>query len=584
MLAVQNSHKATLLKRVSPLTTSQHWSILPCVRLRLVLLLGCLLLTSGCKVGSEFHGVEPPRITPEYFGGRGLQVGDNSYLAHWWRVFNDPTLDLLLHRAGVENYSLQEAFQRFQAARARVCIADANFGPTGGPTLEYEYRKRSASAQPFAGQNTDSFNFISVGFDSAWEIDLFGKLARSREAAYADLDSAGHSHDEIRISLLAEVASTYVQIRLNQIRLEQARRILRIQNETLTLVEGRAESGVSSTLDSAQANSFRHRTEASVRLIQQQIDLEFNRLAVLLGGVSQDELRGLVASGPIPFPLIAGAGIPANLLRLRPDVKRAEADVAAASARIGVAQADLYPQLNLLGTISLDAQSISDLFMSESIAHSVGPSFSWRILDFRRIHCNVDQQRAIMQERIAAYRSAVVNAVREVEDGLAQYHGEINRSESLLQAIKYDEDAVTLAVERYEVGKANFQRVLDSQQQLLQDMSDQSTAMANASIQMIRTFKAAGGGWDVVAPPENFFSPDPVPVMQSFVTPTDSVDYSNQAPALTLEDVEIMEEALPEKEPMSVPDDFTPPASLSPGVADPRILRIPPLDSDLRAS
>jgi|GEM_PF-31281 len=483
-------------------------------RISLCLFVVYLLVTVGCAtVGPDFTGVQPPPVGGAYTSAE-QEESDSSQLGQWWTLFRDPTLELVLQHAQHGNFTVQEALHRIEASRARVCFADANFKPNGNANLTSEFRKRSGNSQPFVAQNADPFGLISVGFDSAWEIDLFGKLARTREAAYADLVAAEYAHDEIRISLLAEVAATYINIRLNQELLHLTQQSIDLQSETIELVTTRAEAGVSTKLDAAQAKAFRHRTEANLNQQTQRLDLQYNKLAVLLGGVSQDELRAQISSGPIPFPMMSGIGVPADLLRFRPDVRRAESEVAAASARIGVAKADLYPQLSLLGTISLDAKNISDLFTSESLAFGLGPSFRWNIFHFGRICCNIDQQRAMMDEKIAAYRNSVVRAVREVEDGLVQYNGELGRAQNLQQAIQHDRDAVGLALQRYKVGRANFQRVLDSQQQLLQDLLNSSTARANASTQLVRTFKAVGGGCQPVmltadgsSAPPNFETP-----------------------------------------------------------------------------
>ena len=454
------------------------------------------VLLSGCAlVGPDFQQPELPMLSAEYQARESLQQPAVD-LDSWWQSFADPTLDQLVSQALSNNLTVQITAERIIEARANVNLNGGNLLPNGVSITSYEYRKRSPNARPFVGQNGNPFQLFNLGFDSSWEIDLFGRLERSIQAAEAELIAREYSLQDVQQTLVADVATSFLSIRLLQDQIHTVQKSLELQQETTTVVNGRAKAGVATKLDSEQTSAFLHRTNAAMAELELQLDVEFNRLSILLGQSPGSPLRDFVGFGPIPdAPYLPAAGIPADLLRRRPDVRQAEAVVSEATARIGIAKADFYPTLTLLGTIGVSAQDVSSLFQTDSLLFNVGPSFSWNILNFGRIRNNVEIHESLMRQAAGGYRVAVLNAVQEVEDSMARYDGFRKQVDALQNAVQSDAKAVGLSLQRYEMGKSNFQRVLDVQMQMLQDAQAVATARANANIQLIKLYKAVGGGW-----------------------------------------------------------------------------------------
>ena len=411
-------------------------------------------------------------------------------------LFSDPILNALIARAEQQSFGLCEAYQRIVEARAWAKMTRGGLLPQAEAIAEYGRTKRSSNARPFVGTNGVAFDLFSLGFDSSWEIDLFGKIRRQIEVSEAELEAMQDNYQDVRLTLLTDVASNYVRVRVLQQQLQIAQHNLKLQEETSELIEKLQKSGKVSTLDVAQAKALRYATMSEVPELEQQLQLAFNQLSILLGEAPGPEMRACIGYGPIPSPPKLGAlGIPADLVRRRPDIRRAEQEVVASSARIGVATADLYPQLSLLGALSVDSQKVSSLFTSESLTYAVGPSFRWNILNFWRVTSSIRAYEAQYEQAIARYRSVVLNAVREVEDGLNNNHWESFRKTALEQTTQADAKSVELSLSRYKAGKANYQRILDSQKQLMRDQQQLAISQGNLALEMIRISKAVGGGW-----------------------------------------------------------------------------------------
>lgn len=463
----------------------------------LLLALGMfLVLLSGCTVvGPGFVQPDVPTLSQQY-QSREFQQQPSIDLDNWWQSFADPIMEQLVSQALQNNLTVQIAAERIIEARANVSLNGGNLAPNVNTSTGYEYLKRSPNARPFVGSNGDPFQLFTSGFDAIWEIDLFGRLERSIQAAEAELLAQEYSLQDVQQTLLADVATSYLSIRLIQNQIQTIDQSLMLQEETNRVVGGRADAGVATKLDAEQTQAFLHRSRADKAILELQLNCEFNRLSILLGESPAPLIREFVGVGPIPqSPYIPAAGIPADLIRRRPDIRQAEAEVGAATARVGVAEADLYPTLTLLGSISLSAQDVSSLFQTDSLAFNVGPSFTWNILHFGRICDNIEIHESRLRQTATSYRATVLTAVKEVEDAMAKYDGYQKQLMSLESALQSDAKAVELSLQRYKIGKSNFQRVLDSQLQMLQDSQASATARANANIQLIRLYRAAGGGW-----------------------------------------------------------------------------------------
>ncbi len=463
-----------------------------------------LLLLNGCVVGPNFTPPTVPAFQQDY---SVLSFDDQSAPIHvWLGSFADSKLVHLLTTADGQNLDVQQAYYRIVEARANAGVVRGELAPTGDVVSEYSFRQQSANASPFVGSNGEPFNFFLEGFESTWQIDLFGKIARAIESAEAQVSFSEFDAEFIRRALLSDVAATYVRIRLLQDQIVLVDRNLRIQTQTENLVGDRQNAGVSTELDTLQTRALIERTNSIKSALQQDLNVEMNGLSVLLGQVPTPELREFLSDVTVlDIPPILELGFPANLLRERADVRRDEWAFASAMAEIGVAEADLYPQLTLIGDISVSAQSVSTLFSTASLAFDVGPSLRWNIIHFGRITNNIEAAKARCQQAHLTYQQTVLSAVREVEDSVARFNGLRDQAESLGRAIDADEKAVDLSLERYRAGRANFQRVLDAQEQLLQDLQQRSSTRYQAIEQLVRLYNALGGNWQQLAVQANAY-------------------------------------------------------------------------------
>ena len=326
---------------------------------------GCfLLICQGCVVGPDFTGIGAERI-PTQFQSQATNNGLHGKvpLDQWWEHFSDPALNRIVQQALTRNYDLKELLERVVESRANYRLQTGQLAPDTNLLASYEYLKRSINARPFVGSNGDPFNLISLGFGATWEIDLFGRISRTIEAADANVMLQEMDVQNLRRVLVGDIASSYTRVRLFQSQIRIALDNLQIQNQTRMLIEDRKESGISTELDGIQGSALISRSEALVSSLRQQLQLELNNLAGLMGEAPHNSLLANLGEAEVPQPPpLPESGFPADLIRRRPDVQRDERAVAEASALIGVAEADLYPQLTLIGNIGVGAQGISSLF------------------------------------------------------------------------------------------------------------------------------------------------------------------------------------------------------------------------------
>lgn len=438
-------------------------------RLSRMLFLGistCFVSFGGCSVvGPDFVQPDIQTLSTEY-QAKNFQHQPAITLDHWWQNFADPTLDQLVSQALSNNLTVQVAAERIIEARANVNLNGGALAPNVNCVLDY---------RPLLGRKGSRCKLFNLGLDSTWEIDLFGRLERSMQAAELELLAQEYSLQSVQQTLVADVATSYLSIRLLQSQIQIVDQSLQLQEETNQVVSGRADAGVSTKLDAEQTVAFLHRSRADKAGLELLLNCEFNRLSILLGESPNSAIQNVVGVGEIPeAPYIPEAGIPADLIRRRPDVQRSEVDVAAASiAQVGIVQADLCPPLNF----------------------NIKPSFSRSVLHFGRIRDSIEIHESRLRQTVGSYRATVLEAVKEVEDAMVKHDGYRKQLVSLDNAVQSDAKAVELSLQRYKVGKSNFQRVLDSQLQLLKDSQALSTARANANVQLIRLYRALGGGW-----------------------------------------------------------------------------------------
>jgi len=423
-------------------------------------------------------------------GGGGEVAGR---LADWWDAFEDPQLTALVARALGANREVAVAEAKIREARARLGIASAGFFPMVGVGGAYQRYQTSRNNSPFVRVADNQFQ---AGFDATWEIDIFGGTRRRVEAAQAGLEALEAGRDAVWVSLAAEVVSTYVRYRTAQQRLRVVRVNAGLQQETCDLVRSRAESGLTSELPLQQSLYNLEKTRSLIPPLEASLEAYANALALLVGAFP-GELHGqLEAEQDIPsaarWTLEA---IPSECIRMRPDVRAAERQVAVASANVGVATADLYPKFSLLGSIGLGSVKAADLFSGDSVMYSLGPQVSWPIFRGGSIRNNIRAQSAVQEQALAGYEQTVLGAVRDVRDVLVAYDREYARYEALSAAAEAAQKAVTIAEDLYKRGLTDFNNVLDAQRSLMGLQESLVVSRGTISQHLVSLYKALGGGW-----------------------------------------------------------------------------------------
>lgn len=416
----------------------------------------------------------------------------------WWTQFNDPILNQLVESAYNQNLGLRAAALRILESRAILGISQGNMFPQSQSLNGDLYRHGRG------GSGSDRYsNSATFGFDAAWELDFWGKFRRSIESSDASLMADIADYDDILVSLTAEVATTYVNIRTLEERIRLAKQNVTLQQNSLNLVNLQFEAGTVTELDVLQAKTLLSNTQAQIPNFQSSLVRFHNALSVLLGQ-APGTTRAMVKGGKgIPkAPSKLAVGLPAELLRRRPDIRRIEMSAIAQSAQIGVAKADLYPSFSLVGSLGASASttgegSLSDLFDSENVGFTFGPTFRWNILNYGRIKNNVRVQDARFEQTITAYQNTVLNAAREVEDGMTGFVQAKKEAEFLRQGVVTSEKSSKLSMLQYKEGLADYQRVLDSIRSLTSKQDQYASIQGDISTNMIAMYKALGGGWEI---------------------------------------------------------------------------------------
>jgi len=471
-----------------------------------------LVAMTGCtKVGPDYQTPSAPQAA-SWLEEADPNVSRAMPLeANWWTVFNDPILDRLIELAYAQNLTLQTAGLRVLEARARLGIAIGDQYPqTQEVGADLNYNRVSRNAANEAGANRH-FSAADVGFGASWEIDFWGRFQRAIESADASLGANVATYDNVLVSLTADVASTYVLMREAEELAAVTENNIEIQRKSLELAQTRFRDGVTTELDVLQADSLLNSTRADLPQFNIDRRQAKNALAVLLGTTPAKLEAILVYPGQIPVaPREVAIGIPAELLRRRPDIRQAELLAAAQSARIGIAVADLFPRFSLNGFIEFETSDgggpqsnnadFGDLFASGSLATVVGPSLRLPIFNYGRLTNNVRVADARFQQSITEYRNTVLQAYREVEDAVFAFTRYQIQENFLTKSVEAQRKSVTVSLEQYREGVANYQRVLDAQTSLF-DLEDQWVQSRRAITQnLIATYRALGGGWQTGKP------------------------------------------------------------------------------------
>jgi len=465
-------------------------------------------LHNGFKVGPNYCKPAVP-VANHWIDQSDLRQGAPENLSRWWTALNDPKLNYLIHCAYQQNLTLREAGFRILQARALRGIAVGELFPQQQDASGSYQRVNSNSSSAF-------FDQWDYGFNLQWELDFWGRFRRAIAAADANLDASVEGYDQVLVTLLGDVAQSYVQVRTDQQRIALLRENAELQRGVLQFIDNRFKAGFRQTeLDLDQAVSNLRQTEAAIPQLEIDMRQAENQLCILLG-MPPTALDELLGAGPIPVtPTEIAAGIPADLLRQRPDVREAERLAAAQAEEIGIAQADLYPAFSINGNLGYQANNFPDLFSSQAFNGSVGPSFRWNLLNYGRIENNVRFQNARFQELAVAYQSTVLRAAQEVENGLVTFLRAQRRSKLLDESVVAAQAAVKIVILQYEKGAVDFNRYALIQQNLVTQQDSATQAHGQIAQGLIQVYRALGGGWEIrlggdeVAPGEPPVVPEP---------------------------------------------------------------------------
>jgi NodT family efflux transporter outer membrane factor (OMF) lipoprotein len=475
----------------------------------LALSLAAVMLSGCTMLGPDFFRPSS-KLSPEWLeaGDPRVKTEPTSY-RDWWKAFNDPVLDDLIQTAYRQNLSLRAAGVRVFEARAQLGIAIGQFFPQSQQLIGSEYYNRTSerSAQAFSAEQFPgvgfAYNQVQIGFSASWELDFWGKFRRAIQSADASLLSSVAAYDTALVTLTGDVATTYVRIRTLEERLQIARENVKTQKESLRIAQARFQGGATSERDVQQALSQLNSTEATIPQLESLLRQQLNALCTLIGlppSSLEERLSGV--SGIPRVPVDIAVSMPAELLRRRPDIRKAEYQAAAQCAQVGVAKADLYPAFSLTGNFGFLATdmgqfALSDVSSWRSRNITVGPAFQWNILNYGQITNNVRLQDARFQELIVNYQNTVLQAQQEVEDGLVTFLKAQERIESLAKAVDAAKRTVDLSVIQYREGATDYTTVLTAQKDLLSQQDSLAQGQGDVPQGLISVYRAFGGGWEI---------------------------------------------------------------------------------------
>jgi NodT family efflux transporter outer membrane factor (OMF) lipoprotein len=469
-------------------------------------LVSAAAIIAGCAVGPDYH---PPKTqAPANWSETQLGGETNAAVSilEWWKTFNDPELNSLIERAVATNHDLRIADGRLRQARALRSGVAADLGPTINGSAGYTDARQSRNSIPFntagpAGATITS-NYLfqtdlyDAHFDASWEIDVFGGKRRALQQANALLASVEEDRRDVLVSVLAEVARNYVEVRNFQQRLAIAHKNIKAQQDAVDIARSRFSAGLSSELDAKQAEALLATTQAQVPLLETSLKHGLHRLGVLIGGEPGTLLVELSQTAPIPAPPPeVPVGLPSDLLRRRPDVRRAERELAAQTANIGVQTAELFPKFTLTGVAGFQSFALSDWFTGGSKYWSAGPTVTWRIFDLGRVRSQIRAANAQAQQSLVVYEKTVLTSFEDVENALVAYANEQTRYRALSDAVAANREALEFANNRYANGLADFLNVLDAERSLYQTEDQLADSQSTVSINLVALYKALGGGW-----------------------------------------------------------------------------------------
>jgi len=470
----------------------------PSSRFKLAVPLLGQLIVCGCTVGPNYkrpdvamqHAWTHPPAT------QASVINEASPPSDWWATLNDWQLNSLVRRACDGNLSISIAKSRISEARAERGIAASRLFPSLNGGGVYSFNRADGPLFPAV---TNDYQFYAAGFDALWEADIFGGVRRSIEAAEDDIQGQQDAERGAVVSVIAEVARSYVELRTTQQRILITNANIQTQSDTLDLARRLNAAGIVSDLDVTRAQAELTQTQSQIPLLETQEKASIHQLGVLLGQPPETLDAEIETPGPIPVPpKRVPIGLPTQLLRRRPDVRQVERQLAAATARIGVAEADLYPQLTITGDFGVGAQDPGRVFNWSNRFVSVGPAVRWELLEGGRILANIDAHGAIKQELLDQYKLTILLALQETADSLIAFDNQQRQSNLLIQTVQSNQDSVRIASEQYAGGTVGYLSLLDAQRSLLRTQETLVQSQGNVTLSMIALYKSIGGGWEKV--------------------------------------------------------------------------------------
>lgn len=465
--------------------------------------LGLLLLWAGCTVGPDYQA--PQIDLPDQWHqqlAEGFVTG-RPVPAQWWELFDDPVLSDLVGQVRQHNPDLHSAFWSLAQSRYARDFTAGQYYPSLDGVGSYRRQLYSNNGFFGGGFSAPPFEIYSLGFDVSWESNLFGRVTRAVESARASYEAQIENYRDVLVSLSAETARNYVELRTNQARLYIAMQNLDAQSETLNLARARFESEIAPRLDVEQARLNLADTRSRIPPLRSAEAAAINRLSVLTGQPPGKLADRLADAEPIPTPPESiGIQVPAELLRQRPDIRRAERQLAARFAQIGVATAELYPSFSLTGSIGYEAMRFDNLTESQSKTYNFGPSFRWNLFNGNRIRNQIRIEESAAEQLYWQYRSTVLAALEEVENAMTDYIQQRRRQEALAESVEAARESVRLVTEQYKNGLTDFQNVLVLQRSLFQQQDKLAQSQGQAVQNLVRIYKALGG-WSGDVLPES---------------------------------------------------------------------------------
>jgi multidrug efflux system outer membrane protein len=462
-----------------------------------LLITAVLLFITGCTVGPDYKQptIEMPKEWSPGDVNFILSVPDaNNHL--WWKVFNDTELDSLIARAVENNRDIRAAIHRIDESRALRDYASGQYFPDIEATASYTRSQASKDGLVQSAKQPKAINLHSAGFDFQWEVDLFGKLKRAVESADASYQASIEDYHDVMITMLSEVCINYIELRTTQARIAYALDNIRIQQETLQLTKNLYQSEIVSELDVRQAEFNLSNTQAEIPTLLAAEAAGFNRLAVLTG-----QMPGELKSQLSPYKKLLWVdeqvkiGLPAELLRQRPDIRRAERELAAQNAQIGFATADLYPYFQLSGVFDIESRTISGLGNINNKAYSFGPTVGWKIFDGNRIRNMIKFEDYTTRQLLANWENTVLSAVEDVDNAVASYTQERMRKKSLEESVIALQRSVEIVNSLYRSGLTDFQNVLDTQRSLFVQQDKLAVSQGLVLQDLVQIYKSFGFGW-----------------------------------------------------------------------------------------